>query len=224
MDLLLGWKIGAAVAVLVPLLMFGIASLINGREGERRWWWSGEGGGREDRGKGFIIFAYFYMLVLFGLLVWYGIRVLGQPATVSTGFWKNGGVSRSPLILAMLVFGSMTFLCTLLIARFGCNYEEDGNWLSQFGACVTLTFVGIIIFLGIFAALLAKDDTGNDKDWDALAYQRDDNNAEQKAIPQGTAEQRTPRSNNTKKRSCPWWKSLWPFSKQRNTTNVFGCS
>lgn len=187
MSLRTGWNIGAAIAVFAPMLLFIIATLVD-RRGER--WWTWEGGDQEGGSTALIIFAYIYTLGVFGFLVWYGNRIL-QPKP--SGFFGNGAaVSRSPLIFAMLVFLSMGFLCLLLIARFGCNYEGGESWFAQFGACVTLTYVSIMVFLGVYTILLSKDDSETDSTWEDLApYQREEN-----------ATGRKPRDDQ-KKRS--WW-------------------
>jgi len=116
---------------MLPLVIYGIASLVNRGDGgnEEGWWgrwWGGEEGGggggenqgwwrwgnggeaqRENQGRGALAFVYLWSLALFALLVWRGNRVL-----------SNNKDDRA-LFAALVVFANLAFLCWIMIAGLG---------------------------------------------------------------------------------------------------------
>mmetsp|Transcript_24446 Transcript_24446/g.40518 ORF Transcript_24446/g.40518 Transcript_24446/m.40518 type:complete len:281 (+) Transcript_24446:46-888(+) len=120
----------------------------NNNQNSGWWWWSRNNEEDQDRrreenqGKGAVIFAYLWTLLVFGALVWYGNLV----------FRRNA--HPLPLVSAMVVFWNMSFIGAILVGNVGINYEEreleEQGWLSQFGACLTLTYICLLLFCTIF--------------------------------------------------------------------------
>ena len=107
------WNWAAGAAVFLPMFIFLIARLFNrggggGGEGQNSsWWnWGGEGneGNEGQAGNWTTTFVYLWSLILFGLLVWRGNRVLEKDKDTRA------------LFASLVLFANLAFLCAVLIA------------------------------------------------------------------------------------------------------------
>lgn len=111
------WNVAAGATVLLPLLVLMFASIFSGEGGGGggggeggfwNWSWFRNEGAQEENG-GPLVFVYLWSLVLFGVLVWFGNRVLGGEA--------GGGKEKSVqnLFVALVGFANLAFLCLILM-------------------------------------------------------------------------------------------------------------
>lgn len=113
-----GWNLGAAATVILPLLMYTIAALVhrnkdehggdNENNGWSRWWQQNDRR-PEDEGSGALIFCYFWMLLQFGLLWWYGDLVFRRDAQIL------------PLLTALITFCGLCFMGVILAVGLGVS-------------------------------------------------------------------------------------------------------
>jgi hypothetical protein len=122
---LLSFNIAAGATVILPLFMWMIACLVGGDRdggGEENSWWSwgnrdGEGwwGNQpaEERGQGVALgFVYFWSLVLFGGIVWYGNRVLE----------KDNKELLKGFLVTLIVFTNLALMLAVLTGGLGVSF------------------------------------------------------------------------------------------------------
>ena len=141
-SLLTSWQVSALATVALPLFFFLVSGIFSqdggGEEGgwwsnfwnndEERggwWWWWQNDHQEEQRGNGgaALGFVYCWSLVLFGVLVWRGSKVLEKKKDYRA------------LFAVLVVFANLAFLCWILVAGSGVRSSSCTLKVNKISFC-----------------------------------------------------------------------------------------